>query len=127
MSNDDAGQAAAASEIEAFFNRIIAAGYQPRLRSVTGRCRFDIAGAGSWRINVRDGTPTLNRTTGEVAQADCVVAGSADDVLHLMRQEGNLNLYAAWLQGIVTISGDIFIAATLLGSYTLETTGSESR
>jgi hypothetical protein len=51
----------------------------------------------------------------------------ADDLARLIRGEGNLNVLAAWLQGLVTISGDITIAATLLGSYTLEPIGSQPR
>lgn len=134
MSSDDVGKATqqasgqtATSEITDFFNRVEASGFQPRLHSVTGSCRFDIAGAGIWRVTVKDGVPTITRNDMDTSPADSVVATSAEDLVHLIRGEGHLNMQAAWLQGIVTISGDIAMAATFLGSYTLEPVGSQSR
>lgn len=135
MSNDDVrqtprqtdGSTSTATVIEEFFNRIAGSGFQPRLRSVTGICQFDIAGADDWRVSVTNGMPTVTRTPAHETPADCVVMVEADDLARLIRGEGNLNVLAAWLQGLVTISGDITIAATLLGSYTLEPIGSQPR
>lgn len=134
MSNDDVGNAAqpangqaGTSEITDFFNRVEASGFQPRLHNVTGSCRFDIVGAGVWRVTVKGGMPTVTRNDMDTSPADCVVTIAAEDFVRLVRGEGNLNVLAAWLQGLVTISGDTALASAFIGSYTLEPVGSQSR
>ncbi|MGH2515941.1 MAG: SCP2 sterol-binding domain-containing protein [Ktedonobacterales bacterium] len=135
MSNDDVGratqqadsQAAATREIVEFFDKVAARGVQPRLRSITGSCRFDIAGAGTWRVSIKDGLPTITRNDTDTAPSDSVVAVAAEDLIRLVRGEGHLNMLAAWLQGLVTIGGNLAFAEALLGSYTLEPAGSPSR
>ena len=136
MSNDNTGQQAqqtaeqttanqATREITALFDRVVAGGYQPRLRSVSGTCRFNIAGAGSWLATIKDGMPTVTRDDGkDITPADCTVACTAENFLRTIHREGNLNIFAAFLQGIVIITGDIGFATTLLGSVTLDTVDS---
>ena len=62
------------SEIDAFFARVAASGTQPRLRTVTGTCQFDIAGAGTWRVALKDGAVTATETV----VADCALIRAAD-------------------------------------------------
>ena len=132
MSNDNMGQQAqptaaqttanqATREITALFDRVVAGGYQPRLRAVSGTCRFNIADAGSWLATIKDGVPTVTRDDGkDTTPADCTVACTAENYLRVVHREGNLNIFAAYLQGIVIITGDIGFATTLLGSVTLD-------
>ena len=139
MSNDVAGQTAQPNEtqaaanahaVEQYFSRVAASGPQPRLRSVSGTCQFDIAGAGTWRVSIKDGTPTVTQGGGDLATADCVVSCTTEDFLRVLHREGHLNMLAAFLQGLVTITGDVSFAAAVLGSATVEpvgTTGAQPR
>lgn len=116
----DAANTQAADEIAALFARIVANGYQPRMRAISGTCRFNLAGAGSWLATVKDGVPFVVRDDGkDTATPDCAVACDAEDFLRVAHREGNLNIFAAFLQGRVTISGNIGFATALLGSVTV--------
>ena len=114
-------------EIAEIFDTIAAGGAQPRLRTVSGTCRFDIAGAGRYRISVKDGAPTVVHDDTDSARADCVVALAAEDFVRLARRQDYLNTFAAFLQGRVEISGDISLAATLLFGYTPKPVGLQAR
>jgi hypothetical protein len=121
------GPTTTAQEIGDFFNTIVAAGVQPRLRNVSGTCRFDVAGVGAYRVAVKDGAPTVTHNDTDTAPADCVVALSAEDFVRILRHEGYLDIFAAFLQGRIVVSGDLSLAATLLFSATLKPAGSPSR
>jgi hypothetical protein len=110
-------------EIAQYFQELSAGGAQPRLRSVTGTCRFDITGDGTWQVTIADGVPQVTQNAPSTTPADCVVTCEAEDFLHILRREGHLNLFAALLQGIVTITGDIAFAGALLGSVTVQPDG----
>jgi putative sterol carrier protein len=121
------GHKSANREIAEFFDEVAAAGVQERLRTVSGSCRFDIAGAGTYRVDVKDGVPTVTHDAHDSAPADCIVALSAQDFLRILRREGNLTTFAAFLQGRMAISGDVSLAATLLFSYTGKPVGLQVR
>lgn len=116
-------------EIAEFFNTVVAIGAQPRLRTVSGTCRFDIAGAGTYCVDVKDGAPTVTHddTDSAPADCDCVVALGANDFMQLVRREGYLNSFAALLQGRIAVSGDVSLAASLLFSYTPKPAGLQAR
>ena len=105
-------------EIAEFFDTVAAAGVQERLRTVSGTCRFDVTGAGTYRIDVKDGVPAVTHDDTDMAPADCVLTVSADDFMRVVRREGHLNTLAALLEGRVAVSGDIALAGALLFSYT---------
>lgn len=109
----------AAREVAAFFASDTVRGFQPRLASVTGMCRFDITGAGSWQVHVNKGMPTITQNDNDQSPANCVVTCSAEDFLRIVRREGNLNFFAAMLQGLVTVTGDMGFATALIGGVTL--------
>lgn len=113
-------------EVAAFFDDIAASGEQPRLRHVTGICQFDLAGAGTWRVAINNGMPTISEGAHHTQRPDCVIACDAADFLRIMRREGRLNLYAAILQGLVTVSGDLAFAFTIIGSATVRRAGAEN-
>ena len=112
--------ASATREIEAFFSRVAAGGVQPRMRSVTGVCQFDIAGAGRWRITINNGKPTVTQNPADQLPADCVVTANAEDFVRLMRRENYLNISAGMLQGLILITGDLSFALAVFGSYAAE-------
>ena len=111
----------AAREVAEFFASDAVRSFQPRLRSVSGMCRFDITGAGSWQVRIKEGMPTITHEANDQSPADCVVTCSAEDFARVMRREGYLNVYAAILQGLLTVTGDLGFATALLGGVTLDT------
>lgn len=112
-----------AAEIAEFFGKVEALGVQPRLRSVSGTCVFNITNTGSWRATITNGLPTITHDAPEDGPADCTVACSAPDFLRVIHREGNLNILAAFLQGLVTVTGNIGFATSLLGSVTFDPVG----
>lgn len=139
MSNDAAGQTtqnadgqaaanadgkSAASEIARFYSGVSASGFQPRLRFVSGVAEFNIIGAGTWRIIIKDGTPTVTQDTSSTATPDCVVTAAAEDFLRIVHREENINILAALLQGLITVTGDFGFATMVLGGAILEPDGS---
>lgn len=131
MSPDKSGPAAqprgrgtAADEIAAFFQQ--GGGAQPRLRGVNGICQFNFEGAGRWRITVKDGVLSATEGGPETPPADCVITCTAQDFLRILRREGNMNMTTAVLQELVTATGDIAFAWTLIGSFVPEPAGSPS-
>ena len=126
MSNQDPPQApqtpqqtageTASGEIAEFFRQAGEMRSQPRLRGITGVCRFDIAGAGVWNVATNDGEATVIEGTGSALRADCVVSCRAEDFLQIVHGENHLNLTTAAMQGLVTVSGNSVFAMALLGN-----------
>lgn len=89
---------------------------QPRLRGITGICRFDIAGVGSWSVGANDGEITVIEGAGNGLRADCAVACSAEDFRRILHGENHLNLITAAMQGLVSVTGDHVFAMAFLGN-----------
>jgi len=113
----------ATAEIAEFFDKVAALGVQPRLRAVSGTCVFNITDAGSWRATITNGLPTITHDVPANEPADCTVECSANDFLRIIHREGDLNVLAAFLQGLVTVTGNIGFATSLLGSVTFDPVG----
>jgi len=113
----------ATAEIAEFLDKVAALGVQPRLRAVSGTCVFKITNAGNWRATITNGLPTITHDAPENEPADCTVECSANDFLRIIHREGNLNVLAAFLQGLVTVTGNIGFATSLLGSVTFDPVG----
>jgi len=111
------------AEIAEFFDKVAALGVQPRLRAVSGTCVFNITNAGIWRATITNGLPTITHDAPENEPADCTLACSAQDFLRIVHHEGDLNVFAAFLQGMVTVSGNIGFATSLIGSVTFDPVG----
>ena len=79
-----------------------------RTRGVRASYRFDVAGAGSWRVDVNDGEVDVAES-GE--PADCVIHASEDDFLRVVR--GDLNAVTAYMTGRVKVEGDVALATRL--------------
>jgi hypothetical protein len=109
------GASAARAEIGAFFHRVAASGPQPRLRGLSGICQFDVAGAGIWQATIKKGVITVAEgTVADPASVTCIISVEATDFLRLAHREGNLNVFAAALQELFTIKGDLTFAWAVL-------------
>jgi hypothetical protein len=82
----------------------------PRLHGITGSYRFDVEGAGSWRLEVRDETVAITESP---APADCVIRCDEADFIPIAR--GEQNLLTAAMQGRVQVEGDYALAQRLHG------------
>lgn len=103
-------------EIVAFFRQAGDMRSQPRLHGITGVCRFDIAGVGSWSVAVNDGEITVIEGVGNALHADCVIACGAEDFLRIVHGENHLNLTTAAMQSLVSVTGDHVFAMAFLGN-----------
>jgi putative sterol carrier protein len=79
-----------------------------RTRGTRASYRFDVAGAGSWRVDVNDGEVEVRESD---APADCVIRASENDLLRIVR--GELNPVTAYMTGRVKVQGDVALATRL--------------
>ncbi len=79
-----------------------------RTRGTRASYRFDVAGAGTWRVEVNDGTVDVTESD---APADCVIRASEEDLLRVVR--GELSAVTAYMTGRVRVEGDIGLATRL--------------
>ena len=89
-----------AGETRALFERAAEVPFEPRLRDVHGTVRFEVAGAGTWRVTVDDGSITVGEGAGA---AECVVRIEEAELRRLMRSEQNA--LTAFMQGRLAVEG----------------------
>lgn len=77
-------------------------------RGLRASYRFDIEGAGTWRVEVDDGAVFVEESD---AAADCVIGTSEDTFLAIVR--GEQNAMGAYMTGKVTVEGDVGLALRL--------------
>ena len=63
--------------------------------------RFDVDGAGSWRVEIDDGSVSVSERGGE---ADCVVGASEETFLRIVN--GEQSPISAYMLGRVRVRGD---------------------
>jgi SCP-2 sterol transfer family len=114
------GASAARAEVGAFFLRVAESGPQPRLRGLSGICQFNIGGAGIWQATIKKGVTTVAEgAVADPGSVTCTITCEASDFLRLVHREGNLNVFAAALQELFTIKGDLPFAWAILGGVLL--------
>lgn len=69
---------------------------------------FEIDGAGTWTVDVDDGTITVTEGAGE---ADCTISASADNFAKIVA--GEQNPTTAYMSGKLKIKGDMGAAMKL--------------
>ncbi len=85
-----------------FFTRLAAAGFLTELRGVNATYRYDVEGAGRWRVIVSDGKVEVRSGSGA---ADCVVSCEAPVFVDIV--VGKRNVVTALMQGRLTFDGPI--------------------
>jgi putative sterol carrier protein len=93
-----------------FFDDLAArtAGGSERTRGLTASYRFDVEGAGSWRVEVDDGSVAVSESDGP---ADCVLAVPEDLFLRIV--SGRQSAMGAFLMGKIRVEGDASLAMRL--------------
>jgi putative sterol carrier protein len=97
-----------ASGARDFFERLEARLDPARLAGTTGSFRFDIDGAGSWRVDVVDGRPSVSETADG---GDCVIRMKEEVFVNVLG--GEQNPMTAFMTGKIKIDGDIALALKL--------------
>ena len=85
-------------------------GFDARVQHVKASYRFDVEGAGTYRLEVDHGKLTVREGAGA---AQCAIACSAEDFVRMAEGEGNM--LTAYMQGRVRIEGDLALAKLLHG------------
>ena len=99
-----------AASAREFFQDLTArtAGGSERTRGLTASYRFDVDGAGSWRVDVDDGAVTVTESD---AAADCVIGVSEEVLLGIV--SGRQSPMGAFLMGRIRVDGDAGLAMRL--------------
>ncbi len=91
-----------ANTTQEFFQEIAARGSDPALRDITGTCRFDVVGVGTWYLAINKGALTV---TQQDAGADLVITCDAQDFDRIVR--GEEHPVVAGLRGRLTLAGKL--------------------
>jgi putative sterol carrier protein len=99
-----------AASAREFFEDLAArtAGGAERTRGFTASYRFDVDGAGSWRVEVDDGAVSVSESD---ADADCVIGLSEETLLGIV--SGRQSATGALLMGRIRLDGDAGLAMRL--------------
>jgi putative sterol carrier protein len=91
-----------------FFDDLKANADSSRATDLTASYRFDIAGAGTWRVDVNAGAVTVTQS-GE--SADCIVATDEQTFLEVV--QGEQSPIGAYMTGKIRVEGDMGLALRL--------------
>lgn len=79
-----------------------------KTKGTTASYRFEIQDAGSWHIDVDDGTVAVAESN---AEADCVIQASEANFMKIVR--GEQNPTTAYMTGKLKVKGDMGLALKL--------------
>jgi putative sterol carrier protein len=91
-----------------FFDDLQGRADPSRADGLTASYRFDIAGAGSWRVDVENGAVTVTESQDP---AECVIATDEETFLAVVRNEQNP--MGAFMTGKIRVEGDMGLALRL--------------
>jgi putative sterol carrier protein len=91
-----------------FFEELPAKADRGGASDLTASYRFEIEGAGTWRVNVRGGAVTVEESD---APADCMI--STDERTFLGIVSGEQNPMGAFMTGKIRVDGDMRLALRL--------------
>jgi putative sterol carrier protein len=91
-----------------FFDDLQARADPARAGDLDASYRFDIADAGTWRVDVENGAV---RVTESQDEADCVIATDEETFLAVVRNEQNP--MGAFMTGKIRVDGDMGLALRL--------------
>jgi putative sterol carrier protein len=91
-----------------FFDELAANADASRVSDLTASYRFDIEGAGSWRVNVQAGAVTVEQSQ---EPADCMIATDEQTFLGVVQNQ--LSPIGAFMTGKIRVEGDMGLALRL--------------
>jgi putative sterol carrier protein len=91
-----------------FFDDLKANADPSRTADLTASYRFDIAGAGRWRVDVDGGVVTVDQSDGAV---DCTIATDERTLLAVV--QGEQSPMGAYMTGKIRVEGDMGLALRL--------------
>jgi putative sterol carrier protein len=91
-----------------FFEELQSRADSSRAADLTASYRFDIAGAGSWHVDVANGNVIVTESQ---EPADCVIATDEQTFLAVVRNEQNP--MGAFMTGKIRVEGDMGLALRL--------------
>jgi putative sterol carrier protein len=97
--------------IESFFEHLAKHSCVPRLRNSSGNCRWNIEGAGSWTLSIKEGAYSVTKDSSEV-EVDCDITCSKDDFIRMI--QGQQNPMTVFLQGRIIVIGNACLAQICL-------------
>lgn len=97
-----------AASAREFFESIESRVDPAKTKGETVSYRFDIEDAGSWKIDVVDGTTIVTQS---VNAADCVIRMKEQTLLRLI--DGKQNPATAFMTGKIKVDGDMALALKL--------------
>lgn len=97
-----------AASAREFFDGLEARLDPVRLAGQTVSYRFDVEGAGAWRVGIADGRATVEESDGA---ADCVIRLKEQTLLKLL--SGETKAATAFMLGRIKVEGDLALALRL--------------
>jgi putative sterol carrier protein len=91
-----------------FFDDLQANADATRASDLTASYRFDIEGAGTWRVEVRAGVVTVEQSQ---EPADCMIATDEQTFLGVVQNQ--LSPIGAFMTGKIRVEGDMGLALRL--------------
>ena len=98
-----------AQSVNEFFEGLPSRSDPDKISGVNNTYRFDVDGAGSWTVDVRDGNVAVAQ--GGEAEPDVTIAVSEENFQKLI--SGDLNPTTAYMTGKLKIKGDMGAAMKL--------------